>query len=575
MNQNQPSMENITPAVAPVKKTMSRRVIAMIAALVAAALLLSALIVLNYVDFSDSSTSNPSTSGKETFSYRDANIAEFITLRPELVSGLVLPGFESRVDEVTDETVKKYINQQLLSLVAGTDAEVKKKNQVIAYGDEISLYIINVTRNGVPVEVDYFNNAYIETGLVQVGTELFGEDFDAKLIAAGIKPSDTAFETVNHTTLTESSVILLTYTATEKIPAKTEGGEETEKVHANFTGDRIDLAQRAEKDAAWVAKVLENYGVVGQEFSFEHEEDIDEDGENEKLTYTCLINGVVSEEKTAFITATLPEDYFGENPKDEKYAVLNGAELVFEIVIDYSIPHPAVLTFETLTHACITNDFGFFSFDANKNNGICKHGHAAKDFTTDEQSRNQFFSCMKEMLAASYDDTVESAELSVIWEALLDTLEFIKLPELALSEMQDYFRNDGSYGINAIYYNSGSTYDIETYAQMYWGYDTDEYESYEDYIDEYLAPRGVKQQLLMEGIYRYYINDEAELERRFEALVQEIITANTTSEGTPSREVVFNYFGETYLRESVRQEMVSDYLRAKNTVDFTASKEAN
>ncbi len=572
---NQPNMEGTAPVVAPRKKMMSRRVIAMIAALVAAALLLSALIVLNNIDLSDDGGNKPTTNPKETFSYRDANIADYIALRPELVTGLTFPGFESRVDEVTDESVKKYINRQLLSFVAGTNSTEHKKNQAIAYGDEISLYIVSVTRDGAPVEVDFFNNAYMTTGLVQIGTEIFGEEFDKAIIDSGIKPSDTGFETLNRAQVLSDSVILLTYTAKETIPATEEGKEDTEKVYADFTSKRIDLAARAEEDAAWVEKLLASYGVVGQEFSFEHEEDIDDDGDTEKLTYTCMINGVVSYEKTVSFTAKLPDDFFGENPKDEKFAVLNGAELVFEIVIDYSIPHPDVLTFDTLTHACITNDFGFFSFDANKNNGICTHGHSPKDYATDADTRAQFFSCMKEMLAKSYEATVENAELTVIWNALLDSLEFIKLPELALTEMKDYFRNDASYGINAIYYSSGSTYDIETFAQSYWGYDTDEYESYEKYIDEYLAPRAVKQRLLHEGIYKSFINDEAELDRRFEALVQEIITANTTEEGVPTREDVFNHFGETALRERVREEMVSDYLRENNTVDFTASKEAN
>lgn len=571
----QPNMENTTPVSAPRKKIMSRRVIAMIATLVAAALLLTSLIVLNNVDLSEESGKKPTTNTKTSFSYRDANIAEYIALRPELVTGLVLPGFESRVDEVTDESVKKYINRQLLSLVAGTNSAVHKKNQALAYGDEISLYIISVTRDGAPVDVDVFNNAYMDMGLVQIGAEMLGEDFDRALIASGIKPSDTGFETVDRADVKADSVILLTYTAKETVPATAEGKEDTEKVYADVTGTRIDLAKKAEKDAAWVEKVLSGYGVIGQEFSFEHEEDIDKDGDTEKLTYTCTINGVVSEERTATVTATLPDDYFGENPKDEKFAALNGAELVFEIVIDYSVPHPDALTFDTMTHAVIVNDFSFFSYDANKDNGICKHGHNPKDYATDADTRAQFFSCMKEMLAASYEETVKSAELSVIWTAFLDTIEFIKLPEQALTEMKDYFRNDASYGINAIYYSSGSTYDIETFAQFYWGYDTDEYESYENYIDEYLAPRAVKQRLLHEGIYRTYINDDAELERRFEALVGEIITANTTEQGVPTREEVFSYFGETALRERVREEMVSDYLRKNNTVDFTASKEAN
>jgi hypothetical protein len=108
-----------------------------------------------------------------------------------------------------------------------------------------------------------------------------------------------------------------------------------------------------------------------------------------------------------------------------------------------------------------------------------------------------------------------------------------------------------------------------------WGYDAEEYDGYEDYIDSYYAPRAVKQMLLTFGIYKNFINDEKALNARYEELISEIIVANTAADGAPTRAEVIEYFGEDYLRDSAITELVNDFLTKNNTVDWNLYKDTD
>ena len=357
INQNEPPVTETTVAETP---SLRRRLITLIAILVVLSLLTAAFAVLAFIDFSESeSNGNGTGTTNESFDYFAAAFADYIALTREKVTGLTVPGFESRIDEVTDESVKEYINKILLSAVALTAenladpssyAGAVKWSEAISYADDVFLYIAYAkTADGKRVGEKYFENAYIEAGSLQIGMEYFGKDFDDQLI--GLIPKDTGyFERRTKGTVAPDDVIILTYTATETIKATEQGKEDTVKNHKNYSGIRMDLSEV--KDTAWRDALLAAYGTVGQYFSFEYEEDIDEDGDKETVKYEGIVDAVVENEELYALTATLPEDYFGVNPTDEELAALNGATLTFYINIEYSVPHEAN-TFETMDLADI------------------------------------------------------------------------------------------------------------------------------------------------------------------------------------------------------------------------------
>ncbi|MBE6655759.1 MAG: hypothetical protein E7609_02675 [Ruminococcaceae bacterium] len=373
MKNTQKNELQTTDTAVAVKSPLRRPLIVLLAVFVALCLLTSALAVFTFVDFSKKNTGGGTQDSG--FDYYAALLSDYVEgLKESMITGLTIPGFESRVDEITDENVKKYINNILLSNVALKDDQISEKNyffaakrtQAIDYADDVFFYILDVTtEDGAPIGVDFFENAYMEAGRVQIGMEYFGKDFDDKLI--GMVPSNTWTETRTYGTVAPDDVIIFSYTATETVKATEEGKGDTVKNHKNYTALRLDLAEV--EDTAWRDQLLASYGAVGQYFFFEYEEDIDEDGEKEKVKYEGMIDAVVTEEKTDVLTATLPEKFFGANPTDEKYAALNGATLKFHIVIDHTVPHEAN-TFETMTKADIetVNTFlsenGFSTFTA-------------------------------------------------------------------------------------------------------------------------------------------------------------------------------------------------------------------
>ena len=391
---------------------------------------------------------------------------------------------------------------------------------------------------------------------VQIGMEVFGPSLDEALI--GLIPKDVgSFELRTMGEVEADDVILFTYTVKETTPATEEGKDDKVETHADVSAERIELARR---DAAWVAKVLESYGAIGQTFSFEYEEDIDEDGKTETVTYEGVISAVVEDETSTPITVALPDDYFGKT-ETGKLETLNGKTLTFYINVDFSIDHE-VNTAENMTLADMVNTLKFTPTDK-------------KDL---DAARTECLAHFKKTLTEDHDSTVKSTKLSLIWTHLLDNLVFTgTLPEAAITEMKNYYKQQLEYEYSQY---SGSTSDfsalfpeIDDYAVYVWGYEKEDYEGYEDYIEKTLATRSVKQQLLTVGIYRTFINDKAKLDAELEELINMIIENNNKDTKTYVRQDVIDYYGEDYLRDSAMATLVEEYLLEKNTVDWDQAKD--
>lgn len=568
---------------------------ALVAILVALSLLTAVFAVLTFAPMpwsKDKGTGSGSGAGSTVsnagFAYRDEALGDYITLLESMVTGLSVPGADAALDPVTEENVKQYIEAQLLSKVALTATQLQngsytpKKSIPITYADELLLYVLYVeNEQGEHVREQFFNNAYMDSGFFQVGMEAFGPAFDEALI--GKKPTELgSFEFISMGEIDADDVIVISYSATEKIPAKEgeEDAEETAVVHKNVVGMRVDLGDLSEEqDVAWREALLASYGTIGQSFTFDIEEDIDEDGTKEKVTYEGVVASKIVDETPYEVTVKLPDDYFGSAPTDEELKALNGATLKFYIVVDYLVEHEAN-TFDEMTTADMINVLGFTPTNLSKINKETNPDGYEEEY---RKAREACLAQFKKDLEEQNKTSTESVTLSLIWNHLLDNLEFTgELPKEALDEVKEALREQVEYYYS--YYSSDSAFleqfpNIDLYAaSVYmWNYDAKEYDGYEDYIDNYLAPRSVKQQLLTFGIYKAFINDKTKLDAKYEELIAEIIEVNTEGDQAPTRKEVIEHFektyGKYYITDQATVELVNEYLAEKNTIDWNTYKD--
>ena len=674
--QNQPET-----AVASVYR---RPLIVLLSVFIALCILVSALAVLTFVDFSNTGSSNGgnTTAG---FDYSKVLLSDYLSFTGDTFKGLTLPGFENRIDDVTDENVKKELDRRLLSLVALTSDAISegsyypKYSEAIDYADDVFLYILYAeTEDGERVDSKYFESAYIDTITIQIGMGSFGDEFDAGLM--GLVPVDTTyFDRRLSGTVGEDDVVILSYTVSETIKATEEGKEDEVKNHKNYTGLRFELASLKEKDAALHEKFVAN-GVIGQYFSFEHTEDIDGDGEMETVKYEGMIDAVVENEHYHTFEAHLPEDYFGKAPKDETLKALNGAKLTFAVSVAYTVPHDA-RTWDTMTLGDLAslnaglNASGVASFvpsndkpaaakedgqltkdskalstlrgeitklkneienlergdivklnaeiaeleekiaeleasDEDKSAEIVsktktlttkKDTLASKTTSLEEKkatlaekeakleadeaayeekmvtAREECVAYFKKELEKSYEASVKYAAGSVVFEHLLEALEFKKLPESEVKDATAYYKEMVEYYYSTLDdYDKRNYRDIHEYAANYvFGYDEAEYATYEAYIDDMVADQ-IKYYLLVYGIYNEFINDESKLNAKKDELITDFIEyVKLAYETTLSKEEAEYYYPDevgSYPIEDARYELVIEFLAENNTIDWDTAK---
>ena len=484
------------------------------------------------------------------FRYDKIKIKDYITnFSADMATGYDnIPGKDVKPTGVDEAAVKLYINSLLLQNAKAVNGGKVSKTGVIGYADEVGLYILEVFLDGERVETEYFENAF-EVATLQVGGKVFGEDFDEKL--TGLVPTGTgtltflAVDPVTKAPLRfgKGDVLTVSYTAT------IEGEDEAYESWSNL---RIDTANPRNKLLCDAILAKSETVPVGQQFSFELTHDIDEDGEEEKVSYLVTVGAVVTEENVKEITFTLPADYFSEN-QDEEYTDLNGKTLTARIVIEYMVDYTAN-TWETMTVADM------------KTEGI---GYVAAGATDEE--RQACIAYVTDMLSKDYDETERETKLALIWQTLLEKLEFASLPAEAVEEAYDSI-----YGsiVNAFYYQGGSSYyaDLNTFGPVYFGYDAEEYGSLADYLNDYMVPNYVKQQLLVYGVYNELMNDkgEAKLKVAYDEWVKTLV--EEAGSGATEKEVI-DYYGEAYIRSLAIGDVVADYLLENNDVNWEISPE--
>lgn len=580
------SEKNITeaPLSEPTPIYKKKKSFVILSILLAVLLLLNAaLVVLLAIGNNDG---QDTTASGKSFDYSTANIKDYLSsFSNALYTGKTFAGKEYAIDNVDDEYVTYYINSQLLGNATASNGERINKTQPIDYADKIYFYILSVKEveaDGVSLkDIDdaLFINAYGQIGETQIGAELFGKEFDEALM--GKAPNtlgSIALREHGYTNLSKEPVLIVSY------EAKIDGEESAYKT---VTGMRWNTAAAISGafENALLAKLQEETLALGEGFKLDVTHDIDEDGKDETVHYTVCVNAAVTEEMPVEIIATLPDNYFGE--KDDLYA-LNGKKLAFSVIVDHSIAYEisyssvddqgnavmkTVEGFETLTAEYIKGTLGFTT-----------------DKTDDGEVRDAYFAETKKTVEESLDSTRKQYALNLIWQGLAEGIAFDSLPKSALDEAKQTTINSflSTYSQNYYQYQSSFTAaypTIEDYARAYFGYSADEYEDYETYIEENIAPISVKKQLLLYAIY-----NSGEIENTYEKYMEllnktidSVIENAASQDKTITRDealenLSYQYvqagYSADYLKNSIISQIVNDYLYEKNTVDWELSAES-
>lgn len=243
-----------------------------------------------------------------------------------------------------------------------------QKDRVIGLGDTVAAYVTDIfkgdsplttedekaNRLTVPSKMEELFGSYTGYITFVVGAELFGKDFDDKVIEAGIKPIDTVREIrQNNKKLEDGSLVAMTEEDTVCITyyfQKSKGASATP--YAEELKDRYNWSTTAEAESKFQSRVklseleatlraalIDNCKAMGETFTFVMENyDLtgsgkESDRENDYLV-TAQAHFALTEEVTKDITFTFPEGYFGENDGD--FYALNGKTATLRMHILYS-----------------------------------------------------------------------------------------------------------------------------------------------------------------------------------------------------------------------------------------------
>lgn len=490
----------------------------------------------------------------DSFRYMNTNIADYIAdFSAATVTGKHnIPGKDVKPEAVDDEMVKEEIDLFLLSNATAVDGKTNK-TAVVDYADLLAVYILDMTvadenGNETRVQTKYFETSYTARQF-QIGAKTFGKGFDDALLNGKIIPVETGkltFMTAGRTAdlIKEEGVTAISVSYTATIAGEEQAYEGQSGLRLTLSSSRNELLYNA---------VVEKCEMVGQRYTFDLTHDIDGDGEDEKVSYAAVVEAVVKEEDVLKLTFTLPEDFFAEGEGEEQ-TDLNGKELNCYLVIDSSIAYNAN-TWETMT--------------ADEMKAM---GYTPVSTDNEATQREKCMAYVKSSLEESYADEEEQIALSLIWEALLEDMTFATLPEEAVKETYEWMYESI---LRDFYYNGGNMEyaDLDSFGPDYYGYDKEEYKDLATYLNEYLVPNYVKQQLLVCAIYDRLIDDpkEEKLTKAYDEWVDSLAAELGTG---VTEEQTVEYYGEEYIRMLAIADLAADYLLENNSVNWELAPES-
>ena len=258
-----------------------------------------------------------------------------------------------------------------------------QRDRVIGLGDTVALYVTDVfkgespttreeaaaNRLAVPSKMSELFGSYTSYISLVVGSELFGEDFDNKLIEAALKPTDTVREIrENNKKLEDGTSVVIDEDDTVCITyyfQKSKGASSTPYAKdpmnrynwdTSYEADYAKVQERvklSELDETFRNALIENCKAMYDTFTFVMEDynltggskQADKDADY-KVTAQVLF--AIEEEITKDITFTLPDGYFGENDGD--FYALNGNKMTMRVHLLYADDYePATVSRQFIT----------------------------------------------------------------------------------------------------------------------------------------------------------------------------------------------------------------------------------
>lgn len=243
-----------------------------------------------------------------------------------------------------------------------------QKQTVIGLGDTVYLYVTDLykgepktaaekeaNRLTVPIgsTLEELFGTYTSNVAFVVGSEYFGADFDDKLIAMGLKPTDTAREVRMNGDVALTDTVCITYwfqkskgasstPYAEKLEDRYNWSSSAETAYTKYQA-RVDLDE--DLDERFAQALVDNCLAIGESFTFVLEDYNLTGGSKEsdrKSDYkvTAQIMYVSTEEITKDITFRVDDSYFGEDDGD--FYALNGETVTMSVTVlytdDYEVP---------------------------------------------------------------------------------------------------------------------------------------------------------------------------------------------------------------------------------------------
>lgn len=442
----------------------------------------------------------------------------------------------------------------------------QSKTAVVGYGDDISIYLVDIlteTGERVPIKT-ITRGTYTSAISLTVGNEYFDKDFDEKLVALAVKPSDTGRDVRYNGTVSLSDVVCLSYTLYKSTgTADSTAEKEVDRykwsttASASLSGTRVVLSE--DIDAALAEAIVANTKAVGEPIELVLADYSPSGDGSNRATYklTANVHFVVTEEKTVDVKCTLPDGMASEGDGADAMAALNGKTVTMRIVIasmnDYELP--------TLDRKFVTETLGYETEFSDDTGALLDYkNHLMKE--RNEQRAKSKQSTMRSEAYLFFANKAQSGGLFLTVSSYPTEL-WNDAAQTALSDLKNLYIQ---------YYGAvPSTSQLDAfavqYAQSTYGIQVQGYSQYVSLA----AESNISQELLMHYIYRHAglsVTDE-QIEARYEERLASFIESAGDSE-TYNREYFISYYGEETLYKQARRaliyEAVADYLLANNTV---------
>ena len=533
-----------------------------------------------YLALGERANESGSENASTAFDYAGASIKDYLAaFSSALLTGKTFAGKEYALDKnVSEADAKAYINSLILANAKTSDGGKLNKTKPMDYADKLFFYVLKVDKVNADgtyttLDTDYFINAFIQSGQIQIGSNVLGEEFDSAIRGkAPLELGGVILRENGYAQDGEETVFIVSYEATLD-------GEDT--VYKTANGERFDMLTESGAFADAIKEKLSSGSVVlGENFSLDLTHDIDEDDEVELVHYSVNVNAAVKE-NAHVIEATLPEDFFGKN--DDNYE-LCGQKLAFHIASLYSVAYEVSFT---TTENKVVKIEGFDDLTAEYISTVLEASTStgfATDKTDDAEVRAEYLTHYVKYLSESYDSTEKSNAINIIWKNLLDEIEFDKLPEDAIEQAKESALStfNSTYNEMLSYYASYSMTSpyatIEDFARDYFGYSEEDYESYTEFIEKEHAPKSVKQQLLIYAIYEGGLIEDTYgkymklLNEYVDAIIKSAAEQNTTLSRADAIDYIYSKNGGAQnVKESYMLNIVNDYLYENNTIDWELS----